>query len=315
MLNFSNTGGFDYTPSLNYNGPDSFTFHVSDGTFSSSGATVDLTITSVNDAPAANNDIVAGTEDTTSIITPLANDADVDVGDTLSIGGFTQSANGTVTLSGTTLLVYSPNANYCGTDTISYTAQDLSGALSNTGTITVNVACVNDLPIANNDTTATGTEDTAMTIHVLANDTDVEDGTPTTGITNLTQPGAGGTVAVSGTDVIFTPTLNYCGASPLTFTYKARDSVGAISVATATVTIPAITCVNDAPVAQSSAYTMTGNVVISSGTMLSGGILTGFLATSNILHGTIIASDVENDALSFTLATPPATGTASLSGT
>lgn len=40
-----------YTPDPNYNGPDSFTFTVNDGTHTSEPATVSITVTPVNDAP------------------------------------------------------------------------------------------------------------------------------------------------------------------------------------------------------------------------------------------------------------------------
>src|SRR5581483_12009402 len=40
-----------YTPAANYNGSDSFSFKVNDGTVDSAAATVSLTINPVNDAP------------------------------------------------------------------------------------------------------------------------------------------------------------------------------------------------------------------------------------------------------------------------
>ena len=45
-------GGWSYTPAANYNGPDSFTFKANDGTADSNVATVSITVTPVNDAPA-----------------------------------------------------------------------------------------------------------------------------------------------------------------------------------------------------------------------------------------------------------------------
>src|SRR5205085_11367324 len=51
----ANTGALTYTPNPNFNGPDSFTFKVNDGTVDSAPATVSLTVTAVNDAPVANN--------------------------------------------------------------------------------------------------------------------------------------------------------------------------------------------------------------------------------------------------------------------
>ena len=46
-------GTYTYTPNLNFNGTDSFTFTASDGTIVSNAATVTLTVTAVNDAPVA----------------------------------------------------------------------------------------------------------------------------------------------------------------------------------------------------------------------------------------------------------------------
>src|SRR5205807_2636563 len=52
-LTLNSNGSFTYTPSLNYNGPDSFVYQVNDGAADSNLATVSLTVTAVNDAPAA----------------------------------------------------------------------------------------------------------------------------------------------------------------------------------------------------------------------------------------------------------------------
>src|SRR5439155_17801119 len=50
------SGSFTYTPSANYNGPDSFTYRANDGSLDSNVATVSITISAVNDAPVAVND-------------------------------------------------------------------------------------------------------------------------------------------------------------------------------------------------------------------------------------------------------------------
>src|SRR5205085_6654485 len=60
----ANTGALTYTPNPNFNGPDSFTFKVNDGTVDSAPATVSLTVTAVNDAPVANNQRDTHTADT-----------------------------------------------------------------------------------------------------------------------------------------------------------------------------------------------------------------------------------------------------------
>jgi VCBS repeat-containing protein len=77
-LSLGSTGVFTYTPSANYNGSDSFTFHVSDGVNNSLVVTGSISVTAVNDAPFAGNDAVTGTEDTILVISPLTNDIDVE---------------------------------------------------------------------------------------------------------------------------------------------------------------------------------------------------------------------------------------------
>lgn len=215
-----------------------------------------------------------------------------------------------VTASGNSL-VYTPIANACGADSVSYRVTDPLGGLSNTGTISVSLACVNDAPVAMVDT-ATGTEDTALTIAVLANDTDTESNTLS--VTSLTQPVSGGSVAVVGTGIVFTPTVNSCTASPITFTYQARDTLFALSAVT-TVTISSVTCVNDTPVSLSSSASVTGNMIISSGTTLSGGSLTGYLETNNSLTRSLVATDVDSASLIFALVTPALHGTGIVSST
>lgn len=86
VLSIGSTGGFVYTPNLNFNGSDSFTFQVSDGVFTSAAETVTLTIIPVNDPPVAGHDTATGTEDTVLLLTGLLlNDTDVDTGDTITI--------------------------------------------------------------------------------------------------------------------------------------------------------------------------------------------------------------------------------------
>jgi len=65
-------GTFTYTPALNYNGADSFTFKANDGTANSNTATVTLTIDPVNDAPVAADGSATTNEDTATTILDLA---------------------------------------------------------------------------------------------------------------------------------------------------------------------------------------------------------------------------------------------------
>lgn len=97
-------GSFTYTPHADYNGSDSFTYRLSDGTLDSNLATVTLTVAAVNDAPVAYA-LISGPvpEDGVLQINLLSNTTDVD-GDTLTAhiaaapqhGHLTVNADGSV---------------------------------------------------------------------------------------------------------------------------------------------------------------------------------------------------------------------------
>src|SRR5439155_1724650 len=86
-LTLNSDGPFSYTPAVNYNGGDSFTYKVNDGTADSNLATVGLTITAVNDAPVATAESYTTAEDTSLTVNAatgvLANATDID-GDPLT---------------------------------------------------------------------------------------------------------------------------------------------------------------------------------------------------------------------------------------
>ncbi len=118
----------------------------------------------------------------------ISNDTDADLGDTLSIDTIQSSpAHGSLVITSSTTVEYTPDANYCGTDSFTYQAVDTFGSLtSNTATGNITVTCTNDAPVANNDLmTATGTEDSSLIIYVTSNDTDLDNAI--TSITGLTQ--------------------------------------------------------------------------------------------------------------------------------
>ena len=222
-----------YTPAANYNGPDSFTFKVNDGTVDSAAATVSITVTPVNDAPVANAQAVTTNEDTAKAITLTGSDVD---GNPLTYSVVTQPGHGT--LSGTAPnLTYTPAANYNGADSFTFKVND--GTVDSApATVTITVNPVNDAPVANAQAVTTN-EDTAMAITLTGSDVD---GNPLT-YSVVTQPGHG---SLSGTapNLTYTPAANYNG--PDSFTFKVND--GSVDSAPATVSIT-VTPVNDAPVA------------------------------------------------------------------
>ena len=98
-----------------------------------------------NDAPVAVDDPGASTsEDVAVTVDVLANDSDVD-GDGLSVDSVTQPSNGSVVNNGADV-TYTPDADFNGTDSFTYTVTD--GSLTDTATVTVTVAAVNDAPVA-----------------------------------------------------------------------------------------------------------------------------------------------------------------------
>jgi len=238
-----------YTPTANYYGPDAFTYTISDGHGGTSSATVNLTVTNVNDAPDAVNDIATMLEDSGTIdLTVLTNDTDLDL-DTLTVVSTTQPASGSV--SHTTSHVYfTPNLNFNGVATFSYTISDGNGG-SDTATVTITVTPVNDPPVAVDDAVSTP-EDTALTINeatLLGNDSD-PDGTTPTFVDFATTTSTHGTVATQGGNrVRYTPDANFNGTA--SFTYRIWDGT---LYATGTVTIT-VTPVNDPPVARNDTAT------------------------------------------------------------
>ncbi|HMN94197.1 MAG TPA: tandem-95 repeat protein, partial [Hydrogenophaga sp.] len=146
------TGAFTFVPNPDYNGTQTFNYTIRDPRGSTSTANVDITITPVNDAPVAVDDVAETDEDTPVTIAVLANDTDVD-GDALTVTSAV-AANGTVVINADGTITYTPNADFNGTDTISYEISDGQGGTA-TATVTVTVNPVNDAPVAVDDVAET----------------------------------------------------------------------------------------------------------------------------------------------------------------
>ncbi len=176
LLVNSGTGEVVYSPNANFNGADSFAYSVKDNDgVVSNIATVSITITSINDAPVATNDAVTTNEDNAVTLLVSANDSDVDGSlDLASIAITMAPANGTLSVNSTTgEVTYTPNANYFGTDSFTYTIKDNDGSVSNAATVSISVTSVNDAPVAVNDN-ATVNEDQTLSASVAGNDSDVD---------------------------------------------------------------------------------------------------------------------------------------------
>ena len=161
----------------------------------------------------------------------VANDRDPD-DDSFAITAIAQPANGTAAFdaqAGT--ITYTPDADFSGTDTVTYTLTDARGATS-VGTLTVTVSATPDAPVARDDTGQTPI-DTAVTLPVLANDTDADGDTLTIGaITDVT--GGTATANADGT-VTFIPAAGFVGDAG--FTYSVSDGTGRTDTADVTVSV------------------------------------------------------------------------------
>jgi hypothetical protein len=254
--------GVSYTPAPNYYGTDSFTYTISDNGTNSAGhtdtATVNVTVNNVNDNPDAVDDAATIAEDSgANAINVLGNDTDApDTGETLTVTAVTQGSNGSVSFTPTGVS-YTPNANFFGTDSFTYTISDGNGG-SDTATVHVTVTNVNDTPDAVDDA-ATVTEDSSNNaINVLANDTDADNLTPpfNTGLTVIAvTQGTHGSVTFTASGVSYTPAPNYYGSDSFTYTISDNGTSDAGHTDTATVNVT-INNVNDNPDAVNDAATV-----------------------------------------------------------
>jgi ELWxxDGT repeat protein len=117
-------GSFRYTPNANYHGADGFSYRVWDGQVVSGITSVMISVNPVNDAPNAVDDVFSGNEDSPIVGNLLANDSDVE-GDpmlALLVGG---PAHGSLALDSVTgSFVYTPDANFHGSDSFTYQVND-----------------------------------------------------------------------------------------------------------------------------------------------------------------------------------------------
>jgi fibronectin-binding autotransporter adhesin len=251
------TGQVTYTSNLNYNGPDSFTFTVTDdasagatANLTSAAATVTLNVTAVNDAPSFTVGLDqtvledAGPQTVPNWATGLSTGPVDEAGQTLAFvitantNAAMFSAGPAVASDGT--LTYTPAANANGSATITLRITDNGGTAnggvnqSATQSFTINVTPVNDQPIATPQSVVTG-EDIPVVITLTGDDADTQ--VVQTLTFAIVTPPVHGTLSgfnpATG-QVTYTPNSKYNGNDSFTFTVTDDGLAGATANLTST---------------------------------------------------------------------------------
>ncbi|WP_444436209.1 retention module-containing protein [Pseudomonas sp. A6] len=280
-------GKLTFTPDANDSGAPyaSFGFSVQDsaGAFDSASHTFTLDVTPVDDPSVLLPNVASMDEDDGSVTgNVLDNDSDVD--NTLSVSSYSVAGfSGNIAAgTGTTIVgvgsivikadgsySFTPDANYHGAvPQITYTTN--TGASS---TLDITVNSVNDLPVAENANKTT-LEDTPVSGQVVASDVDGDV------LTYTLKPSSGpanGTLVLDAATghYTYTPNPNYNGDD--SFTVVVSDGHNGTAESTVTLTV---TAVNDVPVTSDDSKTTAEDTAVS---------------------GQVVASDVDGDALTYTL--------------
>lgn len=235
-----------------------------------------------NNAPVATVDNVSGDENTLITGNVLDNDTDID-GDSLTTILASEPTNGAVILAEDGSFEYTPEADFTGSDSFTYTVSD--GELTDVGTVNITVNAVNNSPIAGNDATSTDVN-TAVNINVISNDSDIDG--DSLSITEVSTPANGSAVVSSAGVVTYTPNSGFIGSD--SFTYTITD--GELSD-TGTVDIIVRAVVNDAPIATAD------NVSGDEDTLMTGNVLDN-------------DTDINGDSLTTTIESSPTNGSVTL---
>ncbi len=262
-----------YTPSANFFGSDVFSFVVRDASSISAPATVNLTVMPVNDPPLATGLSLALDED--GQLTVVLSGTDVD-NDPLSFTVVDGPVHGSLT--GTPPnLTYVAAANFNGTDQFTFNTRD-GAAVSSSATVSLTVRAVNDAPVALAQSVSLS-EDTPGDLVLAGNDADND----TLTFEIVDHPGYG-TVTGTPPNIRYTPAADFFGNDAFSFVVRDGSSVSAPATLSLTVTP-----VNDLPVGTGLSVTLEEDsqaTVALSGTDVDGDALT-FTVTGSPSHGTL----------------------------
>lgn len=225
------TGLFSWTPTAAQTGSYPIRFTASDGELADR-ETIMVTVTSQpgsNQAPVAQDSLVQLLEDTTATGFMEASDAD---GDALTFSVVSQPNQGVLTLLDPAVghFSYAPNPDTSGLDSFSFTASD-GNATSQTATVSLQVAAVNDAPTLASADLSTDRNTASSPASPTVTDPDEGDAHEIA----VVDPPANGQASVVDNQLIYTPDTDYFGTD--SFSFRATDSGGLSVVGNASVTI------------------------------------------------------------------------------
>ncbi len=285
------TGVIAWTPTAEQAQTHQFTVKLADKAGNATQQTIILTVTGeINIMPDEYSVSEDGTLTVPFATGVLTNDEN---GEALTATLVDNVSHGTLTFNSDGSFTYTPDDDFSGVDSFTYTAAvgELQG---NTTTVTLNVTPLNDPPVGVADSYQTN-EDTVLTVGVgqgvLANDSD-PDGNSGLIAAVVTGPSHGTLELNADGSFTYTPTGDYNGSD--SFTYSVNDGTTTSNPITVTLTIAAV---NDPPVAVADSYTVSEDATL----------------TVNVADGVLANdSDVEGDALTAEVVTNPAHGTLTL---
>jgi hypothetical protein len=224
-----------YTPEANYNGPDGFSYTLTDSRGGTGTGSVSVAVTPAPDAAVAGDDNATTRGRRPVVVSVLANDLNPD-GGALSVLEVTRPAHGVATITGAGQTVtYRAAANYLGPDQFSYTTGDGSGpGATATVFVTVLDPNANTAPTAVDDGARINGAGSKVRIPVLDNDSDPEG--DKLALVSVSGP-ARGIAQITGRTIVYEmngATVQTAGSDQ--FTYTIRDPLGATASATVTVT-------------------------------------------------------------------------------
>ncbi|WP_075082765.1 Calx-beta domain-containing protein [Mariniblastus fucicola] len=230
-VTINSDGTFSYTPATGFSGTDQFVYQISDGNGGFDTATAYIEVSEPVTGPLnAVDDAETTDEETLVNINVMAND-NLPFTGAYNIQSTTPPSNGSILVNPDGTIDYTPDADFFGSDTFTYTLADASGRTSS-ATVTVTVLNVQDPPVANADSGSTNEDVTLPNIDILANDSDPDNDT----LTVTTAVAANGTVVINADGTIdYTPNANFHGSD--TVNYTINDGNGGTASSTVLINV------------------------------------------------------------------------------